>query len=82
MINSNANPLEEKENAIQFISWIKLMNKEMNIPEKIALDIGEEDILLMSKRAYKEANPLYPVPMIFEINDFIKIYNQAIEKAN
>lgn len=82
VINSNANPLEEKENAIQFISWIKLMNKEMNIPEKIALDIREEDILLMSKRAYKEANPLYPVPMIFEVNDFIKIYNQAIEKAN
>jgi hypothetical protein len=58
------------------------MNKEMNIPEKISLDISEEDILLMSKRAYKEANPLYPVPMIFEVNDFINIYNQAIEKAN
>ena len=82
VINRNANPLEKKENAIQFISWIRLMNKELNIPEKLLLNTNDEDILLMSKRAYKEANPLYPVPVIFEVEDFIKIYNQAIEKAN
>ena len=58
------------------------MNKEMNIPEKLVLNANDEDILLMSKRAYKEANPLYPVPVIFEVEDFIKIYNQIIEKAN
>jgi alcohol dehydrogenase class IV len=82
VINDKANPKEEKENSIQFISWIRLMNKEMNIPERFDLDASEDDLLKMSQRAYKEANPLYPVPMIFDVDDFLKIYKQAIQKAN
>jgi alcohol dehydrogenase len=63
----------KKKKAERFIQEIRDMNKQMGIPEKIK-GIEEKDISEMAKRACKEANPLYPVPMIFNIADFKFIY--------
>ncbi|MGM9969665.1 MAG: iron-containing alcohol dehydrogenase [Anaeroplasma sp.] len=54
------------------INRIKEMNKEFNIP--ISLDIKKEDIADMAKKAYREANPLYPVPVIWDINKLEEMY--------
>jgi len=63
--------MEEKSNL--FISAVKDFNLKMNIPLKIK-GIKEEDIPLMVDRAYKESNPLYPVPRIFSKKDFYNIF--------
>lgn len=66
--------LSDEQKAKLFIAKIKEFNEKMNIPEKFDF-IKEEDIPLIAKRALKEANPLYPVPKIMNLEDcknFIK----------
>lgn len=55
-----------------FIKAIKDLNEYMNIPTK--LDIKEEDIPLLAKRADKEGNPLYPVPKLMNAKELEQIY--------
>jgi len=64
--------------ANKFINAIKNLNKSMNIPDKIN-GINEKDIPVMAERAFKEANPLYPVPRIMKKADFINIYYKIKE---
>lgn len=64
------------ENAETFIRKIEEMNNEMNIPTKIE-GIEEKDIKEMAKKANKEANPLYPVPVIMSKKDFESIYHRV-----
>ena len=61
------NTNEEKAN--NFIKWIEDLNEKMNIPNKFDC-IEEKDIDQIIKWATKEANPLYPVPVIWQYNDF------------
>jgi alcohol dehydrogenase class IV len=68
----------EEVRAKAFIGAIKELNAVMNIPEKID-GIKDEDIPQMIENAFKEANPLYPVPKIFTREDFMKIY-KAVQK--
>jgi alcohol dehydrogenase class IV len=70
--------ISEKSEA--FIEEIFKMNQRMNIPTKFQIDATDDDIFLMADRAYHEANPLYPVPKMFDILDFANIYNMVIEK--
>ena len=65
----------EAEKAGAFIAAIRNMNAEMNIPDKID-GIKEEDISDMCGNAFKEANPTYPVPKIFKIEDFRAVYDK------
>ena len=58
-----------------FIDKIEQMNKIMNIPTKIE-QVVETDIPELAKTAEKEANPLYPVPMLMTSKDLEKIYYQ------
>lgn len=58
-----------KANANAFIEAIEGLNTSMKIPTCIG-PISEKDIPKMVKHAYKEANPFYPVPVIFEHKDF------------
>lgn len=58
-----------EEKAKKFIDAVRTMNKNMNIQDKFDC-IKEEDIPTLVDRAYKEGNPLYPVPKIFSKNDF------------
>ncbi|MCX5775779.1 MAG: iron-containing alcohol dehydrogenase, partial [Firmicutes bacterium] len=62
------------DKALAFIAWIKDMNKKMGIPPKFSNVIHAKDIPLLAKRAQKEGVPLYPVPRLFSLNDFIEIY--------
>ena len=61
--------------SMKLICWIEGMNKSMDIPSRI-LEIQQKDIHLMAKRAYKEANPLYPVPEIWSVSQFESIFVQ------
>lgn len=60
-----------------FIQAIKDMNASMDIPTKIEgkWTILDKDIPTMVERAFKEANPLYPVPVIWGKEELTKIYN-------
>lgn len=61
-----------------FIVWIRNMNRDMNIPDKFDIKYSEEDVKEMVEHAYKEGNPLYPVPKVFSRKDFEKIYQQIL----
>lgn len=74
IVNIGSEGDTEKELAEKFIDSINDLNMKMNIPSTIQ-EIQISDIPLMIKRAYKESNPLYPVPMIFTKSDFNNIYN-------
>ncbi|MBN2401362.1 MAG: iron-containing alcohol dehydrogenase [Spirochaetes bacterium] len=56
---------DNKAKAKAFIAAIKTMNNNMKIQDKFDF-IRKEDIPLITERALKEANPLYPVPKIMK----------------
>jgi len=61
------------QKATKFINVIKNLNRAMNIPEKIA-GVEGKDIPLMAERAWKEANPFYPVPRILSKRDLEELF--------
>lgn len=65
----NLSPQEQTE---KFIERIENMNEKNNLPNFIG-ELRKEDIKKLVQRAYKEANPLYPVPKIFETT-ILKIF--------
>lgn len=67
----------DEEKAKMFISEIRRMNKDMNIPEKFD-QIKETDISLIADRALKEGNPLYPVPKIMGKAECVEIIRQLM----
>lgn len=62
-----------EEGAKIFIQKIEDMNKNMNIGTTIP-EIKDEDISELAKTAEHEANPLYPVPVLYTAKDLEKIY--------
>jgi len=71
---------EDTSNA--FITWIKNLNLTMQIPATIKNDDGSEvikdcDIPLIIKKAFKETNPLYPVPRILPKTELCKILKKV-----
>ena len=58
----------DEEKAKAFIAWLESMNEKMGIPTHFP-QIREEDIPQMAAWADKEANPLYPVPVIWTKTD-------------
>ena len=68
----------EAEKANAFIRWIEETNKKMGLPDGFDV-IRDEDIPQMIAWARKEANPLYPVPVIWEERDFRRLI-EAIRK--
>ena len=58
-----------------FIEKIEEMNRLMNIPSSIP-EIQQEDIPHLAKTAEKEANPLYPVPVLYTAKQLERIYLQ------
>ena len=70
-------PGETKEaRAKAFIAEIRAMNARMGIPDHFDT-IREEDIPLMSKWASQEANPVYPVPVIYDEARFARLIERA-----
>ena len=59
----------DAEKADAFIRWIEETNRKMGLPDKFGV-IRDEDIDRMITWAMKEANPLYPVPVVWGREDF------------
>ena len=55
-----------------FIDAIFRMNRALGIPERFPC-IRSEDLPQMAAWAEAEANPVYPVPVIFGKEDFIRV---------
>ena len=70
--------MSNEEKAKLFISDIRRMNKEMQIPEKFDF-IKEEDIPTIVSRALKEGNPGYPVPKIMNKKDMEYVIRQLMK---
>ena len=68
----------EAEGAEKFISRIKELNEKMGIPKKLS-GIKAEDIPMMARYADKEANPLYPVPVLMNAKELEKYYYSIAE---
>ena len=68
----------EAEKANAFIAWIEETNAKMGLPDGFDV-IRDEDIPQMIAWAGKEANPLYPVPVIWVEKDFRRLI-KAIRK--
>ena len=62
----------EAEKANAFIRWIEETNKKMGLPDKFDV-VKDEDIDQMITWAKKEANPLYPVPVVWARKDFRRL---------
>ena len=60
----------EKANA--FIRWIEETNAKMGLPDKFDV-VQDKDIDQMITWAKKEANPLYPVPVVWARKDFRRL---------
>ena len=61
----------DAEKAEKFISWIEDLKAKMNIPAGLDV-IKDEDVPQIIEWATKEANPLYPVPVVWDKADFEK----------
>ena len=68
----------EAEKANNFIAWIEETNAKMGLPDGFDV-IKDEDIPQMIAWARKEANPLYPVPVVWGEKDFRRLI-KAIRK--
>ena len=69
----------DEDGARKFIEAVKGLNARMGIPEKIS-GIDEKDIVKMSRHAAAEANPLYPVPTLWNARELEKIYRKAADR--
>jgi len=61
-----------EEKALKFIAWMDDLKKQMNLPAGLDM-IKDEDIPQIIEWADKEANPLYPVPVIWGEEDFRRL---------
>lgn len=71
--------MKKEVKARAFICWIRELNKKMEIPEKFDISYNEKDVEEMISHAFKEGNPLYPVPKEFNKEDFRKIYRKILK---
>ena len=70
----------DAEKAKAFIAEIRAMNKRMQIPTGFDF-IKEEDIPQMVKWALAEANPVYPVPVVYDKKRCEKVIRRIIAEA-
>lgn len=59
--------------AADFIRWIDAMNQAMNIPRYLDC-IRRDDVPAMAAHADAEANPLYPVPVLWDKEELEHLY--------
>lgn len=68
-----------EEAAGQFIQAVKDMKKRFGIGDKIP-EIQETDIPKLAHYADKEANPLYPVPVLMDASELEPYYHMLMEE--
>jgi Alcohol dehydrogenase, class IV len=59
----------EHAHAISFIEYIEDLNKKLHTPKSIE-KLRMADIPEIAKKAEKESNPTYPVPVIWKRKDY------------
>lgn len=64
--------------AQKFIEAIKKLNRDMKIPNSFDC-LQNQDLPIMVERAFREANPLYPVPKILDKHDLFRLYEMIKE---
>ena len=64
--------------AIKFINAVKELNADMNIPTKLS-GVQKKDIDALARHAEKEANPLYPVPVLMTKKELESFYYQVAD---
>ena len=69
------------ESAKRFIGTIREMNRRMDIPETLS-EVQEADIPLLARHAAREANPLYPVPVLMDAKTLEQFYYQVADRRN
>lgn len=67
-----------REGAEKFIQAIRDLNRRLDIPETLP-GIRKEDILQMARHAAKEANPLYPVPVLMSAGELEQFYYKVAD---
>lgn len=63
----------------KFIKWIEDLNNHFSIPDYIEA-LTPNDIDKLSTLADREANPLYPVPKLFDKTELAEIYKKVLKK--
>ena len=76
---SEETPVSESAEAI--ISHIEGMNERMNIPKTLSC-VRLCDVPEMAKLADKEANPIYPVPTLWDTKELEAIYHLVCDETN
>lgn len=74
--------VSKAEKAEAFITWIEDLNEAMGIPKQIEGVLKEKDLPLMVERAYQEAYPLYPTPLVLKRKDFRKLFLEVATLVN
>ena len=64
----------------RLISWIRRTNRAIGIPEKLE-GICFEDVPQLSVYADREANPLYPVPVLMDRRELERFYYDVMEES-
>lgn len=73
-LNTSGKTTSEK--AEMFIEAVRALNERLNIPSKFDM-IKDEDVSIIAERAYKEGNPMYPVPRMFTKEEFEDIIRKV-----
>lgn len=68
-----------KQAANDFIQAIQEMKKRYCIPDTVP-QLRREDIGKLARYADKEANPLYPVPVLMDANELAQFYERLIPR--
>ena len=71
---------DSKEATEKLIAHIREMNRRMGIPEKLP-GIRKEDIPQLAAYAAKEANPIYPVPVLMDRKELERFYYDVLEES-
>ena len=71
----------EEARARAFVAAIRAMNARMGIPDRFDF-IRTEDVARMAAWAAAEANPVYPVPVIYDEARFARVIGRARTGAN
>ena len=69
----------DAESAGRFIAAIRDLNRRMGIPETLE-GIQEADIPLLAEHAAREANPLYPVPVLMDARTLEQFYYKVSDR--
>ncbi|MBQ7582114.1 MAG: iron-containing alcohol dehydrogenase [Lachnospiraceae bacterium] len=71
---------DETEAARKFLQAVKDLNKKLGIPDKVPA-LQREEIPQLAKTAAKEANPVYPVPVLMDARELKRFFYDVLENS-